>query len=441
MNKRTHHFDDLVWKYLDESIGDEEFADLQQLLRDQEPLRRRYQLLVEVHHGLRLGPGDADVVHSPVQRSSSRVFRKSALFWLGTAAAVLVAVFSALSLSGTSLDVTLVSQRGASWRGVQPQPGEKLSTRMMHLNRGAIALRFPAGTSAIIEGPAWFQLLDNETIELSMGTMSVHHQGDPGRFKVLTPVGQFTDLGTKFGVCVGDGALDSVVMTEVYEGQVCFEGTGTSESSLHLEQGDAYAIVGDHGRQELSREFRGMDVKVSATFDLTDDGSSLQSVRNLALGKPVYSPAYYNTPRDGDVFPPTTLTDGRLADTGSPGDWSFWLAPDGENGSFTLDLEAAQTVSRIELQNTRNRHWDDRGVENFRIDVSVDGQSFTPLLEGRLERVASRRRQAFRFEAFEFAPTSARFIRLTVLSHYRNDHRSFGKQHHSGGLNEIRVFE
>jgi len=445
MDKQINHFDELVWQYLDASISEEDFARFQHLLKTHTGLRHRYQFLVEVHHGLSQHQNQVTCPQVTGQKSFSflRLLKRSMPYWLSAAAVFVILLLAVqFSQSPPALDVILASQRGADWRGVQPTPGEKMSTRMMHLTRGTIALRFQAGTSVIIEGPAWFQLLDSETIELSMGTMTVHHQGQPGRFKVITPVGKLTDLGTKFGVSVGDGTVDSVVMTEVYEGELRFENKAAHETPLSLKKGDAYAIVGDHEKLKFSRTFEGMDVKVSANFELAGDDNTLQSTKNLALGKPVYSSTYYNFPTVGETFPPTALTDGRLADTGSPGDWSFWLAPNGSSGSFTVDLQKVETISRIELQNTRNRFYGDRGIEKFKLEVSLDGKTFTPLLEGSLAFVTAHNYKAFQFEKFEFAPAQARFIRLTGLSHYMNNYRPNQEiKDHSGGLNEIRVFK
>ena len=361
-------------------------------------------------------------------------------FSIGAAAALLVLLLTPRAAI-PPLEVVLVAAKGAAWRGAQPELGKSVPVRIMHLARGAVALRFPQGTSVTLEGPAWFQVLDNETIELSIGTITVHHEGAPGRFKVLTPVGELTDFGTTFGVCVGTCTLGSVVLAEVYEGEVHFRGADAMETRRSVGAGDAFAIVGNREKLELSREFQGKPVRVSPNFDLTVQAGASKSAKNIALGRPVYSPAYYNDPRNGENFPPTALTDGRLADTGSPGDWSFWLAADGDSGSFTLDLEETHTISRIELQNTRNRHYGDRGMERFEVAVSVDGERFAPLLKGRMERVSSNERQAYRFQTFDFPPITVRFIRVTGLSHYRDEEKPSERAFaHSGGLNEIRVF-
>ncbi|HEY1122178.1 MAG TPA: discoidin domain-containing protein, partial [Haloferula sp.] len=160
---------------------------------------------------------------------------------------------------------------------------------------------------------------------------------------------------------------------------------------------------------------------------------------NLALGKPVFSPGYCTRPH-GSVFPPDNLTDGRLNDSGVPGDWSFWLAPDGESGEFTVDLLQAEEIGRVSLQNTNNRGNNDRGTENFVLLGSLDNKTFFPLTDGELPRVTDPKGTAFPFFDFPFAQAEVRYVKLVVTSHYRHPKRSIDHPCQGGGLNEIRIF-
>ncbi|WOO39383.1 discoidin domain-containing protein [Rubellicoccus peritrichatus] len=437
MNKQFDSIDGLIWKYLDGSITEPEFDELQQLLKEDEDYRRRYQLLTEIHNGLDARPaGEVSLAQEslPATRSTG----KRSFLWLGGIAAVILFMLLSLTIfSEPKLDVILSASREADWRGADLQVGEQATTRIMHLMGGAIALKFPGKTSAIIEGPALFQIQNNETIELSSGTITVHHEGKPGDFRVITPVGRFTDLGTKFGIAVGNGVKDSVVMAEVYEGEVVFDNYENTQVSFT--DGDAYAIVGDNEHQVMLADLDGEQVKVTGMFELSSSGERIKSTDNLALGKPVIDARYYNSPKHGEVFPPSALTDNRLNDSGSPWNWSFWLAPDGEAGRFTLDLLDVYSISRIELLNTRNRHYDDRGIDEFFIEVSSDGEFYEPLLEGRLQRIPTQDEQDYQFEVFSFDPVQARYIRLTGKSHHSE--RGIKQTSNGGGLNEIRVFE
>jgi hypothetical protein len=160
---------------------------------------------------------------------------------------------------------------------------------------------------------------------------------------------------------------------------------------------------------------------------------------NLALGKPVFSPGYCTRPH-GSVFPPDKLTDGRLNDSGVPGDWSFWLAPDGEDGEFTVDLLEPQAIGRIALQNTNNRGIDDRGAASFAAYGSLDNKSFFPLVNGNLARVSVTKGEAYPMEQFSFASVEARYVKFVVTAHYRHQDRPANHPCQGGGLNEIRIF-
>jgi|GEM_PF-2328025 len=440
--KPDPHFESLAWQYLDQTISEADFKELEQRLEKDAGCRQRLQWLSETHVALseqaKLGP-NAITKELPNKTNS---FRLSTQWpWL-VAAGIALAVIIGLPFSfSSSLKVKLIAERDADWRGAALVENQTASTRLMHLMRGTIALNFPGKTDVIIEGPAVFQVQNNQTIEVSSGTVNVHHQGKPGGFKLITPVGEFVDLGTKFAVKIGHGVTDSIVMTEVHEGEVVF--SDTRDSNISLTDGDAYAFVGNQQHHTAHPEIDGRKVRVAEAFALTGSGNELKSLKNLALGKPVTSPAYYSSPNTGEVFPPAALTDGRLNDTGSPWDWSFWLAPNGEAGSFTVDLLTTQKISRVDMMNTRNRHHNDRGLEAFRLEVSTDGKQFKTVLIDTMQRVGNGEEDNdnFAFETFAFPPVSARYVRVIGLGHYSHPIYPNADPHTSGGLNEIRLYE
>ncbi len=154
----------------------------------------------------------------------------------------------------------------------------------------------------------------------------------------------------------------------------------------------------------------------------------LELGNNVALGKQAYAWAEY------DGFPAYNLTDGDLNDQ-YPGDdegRSFWLGPDSQTGDVIVDLDELHFINRVDLQNTHNGRWNDRGVEDFTLLVSEDGQAWTEITTGTLTQFASSNiRQNIPIESFNFSPLWARYVKIQVDSIYGA----------SAGLNEIRVFE
>ncbi len=150
---------------------------------------------------------------------------------------------------------------------------------------------------------------------------------------------------------------------------------------------------------------------------------------NLALGRPVTGSGFFDGVR-GEVFPFDNVVDGRLNDTGTAGDWSFWLTPDRQTGFFTVDLEAIRLITAFELQNTHNRSFDDRATKDFHIDLSVDGAVFDTVLTGVLPFDVD---DPIEILAFDVPDREARFVRFHVDSFHEP------KGPRGGGLNEIRV--
>lgn len=438
MTEKHKPFDTLVWKYLDQEMTDEEFAEFEMRLSTDPECRKRYHYLISVHESIDsiAQPAAPLNLSSKDDTNSKRSLAPLLNFTLGAAACLLL-VFFLSGLNDKSSKVILLAEQDTRWSGYEVEVGEIVDFRMMHLLQGAIALELPGNTKAMIEGPASFQVLDNQTIELSLGTITAEHNGAPGSFKVLTPLGLFTDLGTEFGVSVGKGTLSSIVTAEVYDGEIVLE---TKSSTDHLLKGESLALVGDNVNIQMSDTLSGKPIKVRQRFELSADSNELNSSINLALGKPVTASSYYNNSRNGETFLPNAVTDGRLADSGSPGDWSFWLAANHQPGEFTVDLESIETISRIDLQNTRNRWHNDRGTDTFEIETSLDGESFAPLIQGTLQPIASNAPSAYIFESFDFPARNARYIRYIITKHIPDPTPNLGHHGSSGGLNEIRIY-
>jgi len=302
----------------------------------------------------------------------------------------------------------------------------------LEFTRGFVRLGFPSGAKVTLEAPCRFRLDEKEALSVLHGRASVHTPNGAEGFRIDTPGGRFVDLGTEFGLAVGSDGSTPVVLTEVFKGEVEIEAPKT-----RLTIGESRALVREEGKPKLLAALDESPVMLVNHLEGLPGSASTEG--NLALGKPVFSPGYCTRPH-GSVFPPDNLTDGRLNDSGVPGDWSFWLAPDGESGEFTVDLLQSETIGRVSLQNTNNRGNNDRGTESFVLLGSLDNKTFFPLTDGELPRVTDAKGTAFPFFDFAFAPVETRYVKLVVTSHYRHPKRSIDHPCQGGGLNEIRIF-
>jgi hypothetical protein len=152
---------------------------------------------------------------------------------------------------------------------------------------------------------------------------------------------------------------------------------------------------------------------------------SAQADSLISQGKPVTATDFYNS-GGGEVFPASNITDGQFNDTGTPSNWSFWLTPNGQTGSATIDLGSLYTIDEFQIQDTHNRGYDDRGTNAFDISVSSDDITFTPVVADsfgtwpNLPIVTEN----------SFAPVNAQYVKFNIDTVYGS----------SGGLNELQVF-
>ena len=165
---------------------------------------------------------------------------------------------------------------------------------------------------------------------------------------------------------------------------------------------------------------------VGATIALAISGSVFADA-NVALGKSTTASSYYDS--GSEVFPSANITDGITTDGGSPSNWSFWLAAQGQNaGSWVqVDLGSTFSVDSVNLFDTHNRGYYDRGTDAFTISVSTDGITFKNVATGAFTNDQWTQQTA---DTVSFDASDARYVRFTADSVY-------GGQ--SAGLAELEV--
>ncbi len=420
--------DELLQLLLDEQLRDDGAVELNTILSGSRQAREHYRKSLRVHAALIRHRQVENVVPLRKPRLLVPFFAAAACIMLATSLFLMTGREPEAKLTGTS--VAVWSAEPAGLRLNEP----------LDLMSGFAEVGYRSGVRVILEGPCRFEVTSESSMRVSHGRATVKVPKQVNGFHLDTPAGRITDLGTEFGVAVGSGVEGSVVLTEVFDGEIEIPAEETPRKRLL--SGESLAIVRETGGTRLIPTPGGyrVDLRDSARqLPTTATGTSAQG--NLALGKPVSSPAFYSR-KHGSVFPPSTLTDGRLNDSGSPGDWSYWLAPNHDAGEFTVDLGSSSRIGRIDFQNTRNRSHDDRGMRGFKVLASEDGVEFHEILRGELARITGPTQPGvdFPFESFTFEPVMARHVKVVGLSHYRERDGTEADDNQGGGLNEIRIF-
>ena len=142
----------------------------------------------------------------------ARIGRKRRLFRLslaaGAAAAVLAAVGLAVWPPASPPAAHLSGSVAAEW-AVAPRPDLRVGDTL-ELDAGLAELTLAGGVTLILEGPARVRLAGGARVRLERGCLSARVPKGAEGFQVDTPTSEVVDLGTEFGVCVGDDGSSEV---------------------------------------------------------------------------------------------------------------------------------------------------------------------------------------------------------------------------------------
>ncbi len=109
--------------------------------------------------------------------------------------------------------------------------GDALRKGHYHLHQGKARLLMQDGTLVTVGAPARFELVDEDLLKLSEGTVSAKITKKNSRFTIRTAAVDVLDLGTAFGVQVGPEGLSTV---SVFEGAVAVKQISAAQPGTPL---------------------------------------------------------------------------------------------------------------------------------------------------------------------------------------------------------------
>ncbi|MDA8744563.1 FecR family protein [Rubripirellula amarantea] len=267
-------FADLWTDFLEGELDDDGMASLRELLSTDDELLAKAADLYQTHRLLGLTVQEHSTqrnefvrqtmsklpanhgefvgsVMSRVDRAGVSVERRLPVVrWLLAAAAVLVLLVGvsywqshdpvAVVDPPATSRVRLASASQARFFGELPPPVNSILSvgREYVLTGGLIEVAFPAGASAILEGPAVFRVTSDESLALDVGRCSVHAPDGAEGFRIDTPMTRVVDRGTRFSVSVAETSETEVHVIEG-EADVYPLGRPEADSQKRLTDGQA----------------------------------------------------------------------------------------------------------------------------------------------------------------------------------------------------------
>ena len=102
----------------------------------------------------------------------------------------------------------------------------------------------------------------------------------------------------------------------------------------------------------------------------------VQTPGNVAVNSQVTASASYSDQFSGLHFKPSGVVDGITFESHYPE--TYWLLPNNLTGFISIDLPRPVSISRINILNTHNDGFNDRGTKDFHVEVvKIDGERKT----------------------------------------------------------------
>ena len=233
--------DELIIRYLNQNISEAEVQKLDQSLKENSDLRKRFYDQVNVGAAL-----EAEFSSPlPEEKVISFKQRNSMVSMLGIAASfILVIGILGYSFFNTKESIaTLESNENAAWESSLPTlEGSELSAGLMTLKSGVATIRFSSGAEVVLEAPAEIELQSAMQGKLLKGNAVVHVPESAHGFTLVTPTGYAVDHGTAFGVSImNNGKISDF---KVLEGEISLH--SPKGQSLFLLENES-ATLNDYG--------------------------------------------------------------------------------------------------------------------------------------------------------------------------------------------------
>jgi len=209
----------------------------------------------------------AKVVHFPFARLATGI---------AAAAAVVVLFFT---LQPHASVATLDRTANVTWAHGKFEPNGRLKPGLFELETGAAVLAFDRGAHVVVEAPAEFELLDDNSMTLRSGKVRAHVPESAHGFKLQTPRFTAVDLGTEFGCEVSTAGVGEL---HVFEGKVDLHAGAGRKTTTHLSENQAMRVEGDTSTPLTAKPFAFLSETEMACRALRESGDLLGAWRMAA---------------------------------------------------------------------------------------------------------------------------------------------------------------
>ena len=270
--------EEVISRYLDQQLNEEEVSKLEKSLRKNPDLRRKFYGQVNVISALEekfsVKLPDEKIITLESNQSNHTLTALAACFVVGIG----FLIYSFLQKPETL--AILVSNENAAWESSLPTTtGSSLVRGTMKLKSGVATIRFSSGAEVTLEAPSEIELKTPMEGKLLSGNVVVNVPESAHGFILSTPSGYAVDHGTAFGVSVNKSGTFSNF--KVLEGEISLH-SPKGESLFLLEHESATLnLSGISGKSIISAEESPLNLnKGEKNLRIQTDGKCQSVIRN-----------------------------------------------------------------------------------------------------------------------------------------------------------------
>ena len=270
--------EEVISRYLDQQLNKEEVSKLEESLRSNPTLRKKFYRQVNVISALEekfsVKLPDEKIITLESNQSNHTLTALVACFVVGIG--FLIYFF----LQKPETVAILVSNENAAWESSLPTTtGSPLVRGMMKLKSGVATIRFSSGAEVTLEAPSEIELKTPMEGKLLSGNVVVNVPESAHGFILSTPSGYAVDHGTAFGVSVNKSGTFSNF--KVLEGEISLH-SPKGESLFLLEHESATLnLSGISGKSIISAEESPLNLnKGEKNLRIQTDGKCQSVIRN-----------------------------------------------------------------------------------------------------------------------------------------------------------------
>ena len=248
---------DLIKCYIDGTLDDVGFTELQNRLRTNQETRELLRAWTRMEMGLRDASLIANEKLEPVSIAKSHQEKPSNWRIILLFAAMLVAVSGIVLLTrqkpvtapelSAQYVATIIRSQSVTWENTDYIDGQRIYPGPLVIRSGSVKINCDRGATLEIEGPTTIDLTSSTSAQLTRGAITLRNTNQTEPFQIITPQAYLDDVGADYSVSLTE--QDEIIT--VYTGELWRTEKIDRDKVTIIKQGQIWR-VNNKGAETLS---------------------------------------------------------------------------------------------------------------------------------------------------------------------------------------------